>query len=71
MKLLRKIKYCFLLVDRLKASEVKLSAQTEAHKAEVEGLKKKLAEMNENFEGAKAKQEISEVERSHMQKNVE
>jgi hypothetical protein len=36
-------------VDRLKASEVKLSAQTDSHKAEVEGLKKKLAEMNENF----------------------
>ena len=71
MKLLRKIKYCFLLVNRLKASEVKLSAQTEAHKAEVEGLKKKLAEMNENLEVAMAKQEISEMERSRVQKNVE
>jgi hypothetical protein len=50
-------------VDRLKASEVKLNAQAEAHKAEVEGLKKKLAEMNEDFEVAKAKQEISEMER--------
>jgi hypothetical protein len=58
-------------VERLKASEVKLSAQTEAHKAKVEGLKKKLAEMNENFEVAKAKQEISEMERSRVQKNVE
>jgi hypothetical protein len=58
-------------VDRLKASEVKLSAQIEAHKAEVEGLKKKLAEMNENFEVAKVKQEISEIERSRVQKNVE
>jgi predicted nuclease with TOPRIM domain len=57
-------------VDRLKASEVKLSAQTKAHKAEVEDLKKKLAEMNENFEVAKAKQEISEMERSRVQKNV-
>jgi hypothetical protein len=34
-------------------------------------LKKKLAEMNENFEVAKAKQEISEMERSRVQKNVE
>jgi hypothetical protein len=58
-------------VDRLKASEVKLSAQTEAHKAKVKGLKKKLAEMNENFKVAKAKQEIREMERSRVQKNVE
>ncbi|KAL5660439.1 hypothetical protein ACJX0J_027564, partial [Zea mays] len=36
-----------------------LSAQTE----------KKLAEMNENFEVAKAKQEISEMEKSSVQKN--
>jgi hypothetical protein len=56
----------FSLVDRLKASEVKLSAQTEAHKVEAEGLKKKLAEMNENFEVAKVKQEISEMERSRV-----
>jgi hypothetical protein len=34
-------------------------------------LKKKLAEMNENFEVAKAKQEISEMERSKVRKNVE
>ena len=55
----------------LKASEIKLSAQTEAHKAKIEDLKKKLAEINENFEVAKAKQEISEMERSRVQKNVE
>jgi predicted nuclease with TOPRIM domain len=58
-------------VDRLKTSEARLNAQTEAHKVEVEDLKKKLAEMNENFEVAKAKQEISEMERSKVQKNVE
>jgi hypothetical protein len=58
-------------VDRLKTGEPKLSAQAEAHKVEVEGLKKRLAEMNENFEVAKAKQEISEMERSRVQKNVE
>jgi chromosome segregation ATPase len=58
-------------VDKLKTCEAKLSAQDEAHKAEVEDLKKKLAEMNENFEVAKAKQEISEMERSRVQKNVE
>jgi predicted nuclease with TOPRIM domain len=58
-------------VDKLKACEAKLVAQDEAHKDEVEDLKKKLAEMNENFEVAKAKQEISEMERSRVQKNVE
>jgi wyosine [tRNA(Phe)-imidazoG37] synthetase (radical SAM superfamily) len=48
------------LVDRVKASEAKLTAQSEALKAEVEDLKKKLAEKNEDFEVAKAKQEIRE-----------
>jgi hypothetical protein len=58
-------------VDRLKTCEAKLDAQAEAHKAEVEDLKKKLAEINENFEVAKAKQEISEMERVRVQKNIE
>jgi hypothetical protein len=67
----KKDKILFSLVDKLKTCEAKLSAQDEAHKAEVEDLKKKLAEMNENFEVAKAKQEISEMERSRVQNNVE
>jgi hypothetical protein len=58
-------------VDRLKSSEEKLNAQSEAHKAKVESLKKKLAEMNEDFEVAKAKQEISEWTSSRLQKNVD
>jgi DNA helicase IV len=58
-------------VDRLKSSEAKLNAQSEAHKAEVENLKKKLAEKNEDFEVAKAKQEISEWTSSRLQKNVD
>jgi hypothetical protein len=58
-------------VDRLKSSEAKLNAQSEAHKAEVEGLKKKLAKMNEDLEVTKAKQEISEWTSSRLQKNVE
>jgi hypothetical protein len=58
-------------VDRLKSSEAKLNAQFEAHKAEVEDLKKKLAEMNEYFEVAKANQEISEWTSSRLLKNVE
>ena len=68
---LEKDKILFSLVEKLKTCEAKLSAQDEAHKAEVEDLKKKLAEMNENFEVAKAKQEISEMKRSRVQKNVE
>jgi predicted nuclease with TOPRIM domain len=68
---LEKDKILFSLVERLKNSEDKLSAQTEAHKAEVEDLKKKLAETSEKFEVAKAKHEISEIERLRVQKNVE
>jgi ferredoxin-fold anticodon binding domain-containing protein len=43
-------------VDILKISEAKLIAEAETHKTKVEDLKKKLADMNENFEVAKAKQ---------------
>jgi predicted nuclease with TOPRIM domain len=58
-------------VDRLKTSEAKISAQAEAHKTEVEDLKKKLAEMREKIEVANAKHKISEIERLQVQKNVE
>jgi predicted RNase H-like nuclease (RuvC/YqgF family) len=68
---LEKDKRLFSLVDRLKTSEAKLSAQAEAHKAEVEDLKKKLAETSKKFEVAMAKHEISEIERLRVQKNVE
>jgi uncharacterized protein (DUF342 family) len=61
----------FSLVDRLKTSEAQLKAQAEAHEVEVEGLKKKLVEMNEDFEVAKAKKEISEMETTRVQKNIE
>ena len=57
---LEKDKILLSLVDRLKSSKAKFNAQSEAHKAKVENLKKKLAEKNEDFEVAKAKQEISE-----------
>jgi predicted RNase H-like nuclease (RuvC/YqgF family) len=70
-KALEKDKILFSLVDKLKTCKAKLSAQDEAHKAEVEDLKKKLAELNKNFKVAKAKQVISEMERSRVQKNVE
>jgi fructose/tagatose bisphosphate aldolase len=55
----------------MKNNEAKLNAQSEAHQAEVEGLQKKLAKMSENFEVAKANQEISEWTSSRLQKNVE
>jgi hypothetical protein len=41
------------------------------HKADVKDLKKKLTEMSEDFEVAKAKQEISEWTSSRLPKNVE
>jgi hypothetical protein len=66
-----KDKILFSLVEKLKTCEARLISQDETHKTEVEDLKKKLAEMNEHFEVAKAKQEISEMERSRVQKNIE
>jgi hypothetical protein len=64
---LEKDKILFSLVDRLKTSEAKLSAQAEAHKAEVEDLKK-LAETSEKIEVSLGKHEISEIERLRVQK---
>jgi hypothetical protein len=66
-----KDKILLSLVDRVKASEANLAAQSEAHRAEIENLKKKLAEKNEDFEVAKAKQEISEWTSARLQKNVD
>jgi hypothetical protein len=63
---LEKDKILLYLVDRLKTSEAQLKAQAEAHEVKVEGLKKKLAEMNEDFEVAKAKKEISEMETARV-----
>jgi hypothetical protein len=50
-----KDKILLSLVDKVKQDEAKFNAQSEAHKAEVEDLRKKLAEANENFELAKVK----------------
>jgi hypothetical protein len=58
-------------VDKVKQDEAKFNAQFETHKAEVEDLRKKLAEANENFELAKVKQEISEWSNTRLEKNVE
>ena len=52
----------------MKEDEAKFNAQSEAHKAEVEDLRKKLAEANENFALAKASQEISEWSKARLEK---
>jgi hypothetical protein len=58
-------------VDRLRSSEAKLDEQVKAHKVKVEDLKKKVAEATKKFEVAMVKHEISEIEKSRAQKNVE
>jgi hypothetical protein len=55
----------------VKKDEAKFYAQSEAHKAKIEDLQKKLAEANENFELAKVKQEISEWSNTRLETNVE
>jgi hypothetical protein len=58
------------LVGRLKSSEAKLSAQAEAHKAEVEELEKKVGEATKIFNVDLTKHEICEIQRSREQRNV-
>jgi hypothetical protein len=66
-----KDKILLSLVEKLKSSEASLAVQAEAHKAEVEELKKKDAEANEKFEVEAAKHEICKIERSRAQKNCD
>jgi hypothetical protein len=68
---LKKDKILLSLVERLKSSEARLFAQVEAHEAEVQELKKKVAEATENFNVEVVKHEICEIERSRAQKNVD
>ena len=63
-----KDKILLSLVDRVKASEANLVAQSEAHRAEIEDLKKKLAEKNEDFEVSEAKQKIREWTSARLQR---
>jgi hypothetical protein len=58
-------------VKKVKEDEVKYNAQAEAHKAEVEDLRKQLVEANENRAVAKASQEISEWWKTKLEKNIE
>jgi hypothetical protein len=57
---LEKDKILFSLVDKVKEDEAKFNTQSKIYKAEIEDLRKKLAEANENFVVAKASQEISD-----------
>jgi hypothetical protein len=68
---LAKDKILLSLVERPKSSEAKMSAQAEAHKAEVQELKSKVAEVTKNFDVEVVKHEICEIERSRAQKNVD
>jgi hypothetical protein len=67
---LEKDKILISLVNKMKEDEVKYNAQTEAQKAEVNNLRKQLAEAKENCEVAKASQEISEWWKARLEKNI-
>jgi hypothetical protein len=68
---LEKDKNLISLVSKVKEDEAKYNAQDEAHKAEVEDLRKKLAKANENCAVTKASQEISEWWKTKLEKNIE
>jgi predicted RNase H-like nuclease (RuvC/YqgF family) len=68
---MEKDKILLSLVDKAKKDEAKFNTQFEAYKAEVEVLRKKLAEANENCAVAKASQEISEWWKTKLVKNIE
>jgi hypothetical protein len=59
------------LVERVNSSNAKLSAQVDAHKAEVQELETKVVEATENFNVELTKHEICEIERSRAQRNVD
>jgi hypothetical protein len=65
---LAKDKILLYLVERLKSSEAKLSAQVEVHKVEVQELEKKFAEVTEYFNVELTKREISDIERKGTEK---
>jgi chromosome segregation ATPase len=66
-----KDKFFLSLVDKVKASEANLATQSKTYRGKIENLKKKLVEKNEDFEVAKAKQEISEWTSARLQRNVD
>jgi GTPase involved in cell partitioning and DNA repair len=68
---MEKDKILLSLVDKAKEDEAKFNVQFEAYKAEIEDLRKKLAEANEYCAVAKASQEISEWWKTKLEKNIE
>jgi hypothetical protein len=68
---LEKDKILISLESKMKEDEAKYNAQAEAQKAEVEELRKKLTEANENYAVAKASKEISEWTQARLEKNIE
>jgi hypothetical protein len=68
---LEKDKILISLVSKIKKDEAKYKAQVEAQKAEVEDLRRQLAEANENCALTWANQEISEFWKNNLEKNVE
>jgi vacuolar-type H+-ATPase subunit B/Vma2 len=68
---LDKDKILILLVSKIKEDETKYNDQAEAQKAEVEDLRRQLAEAKENRALAQANQEISEYWKNKIEKNVE
>jgi hypothetical protein len=56
---------------RITELETQLKEQSEAHRAKMPLLRKKLEEMKENFELQNYKHEIAESERDRLQKNVD
>jgi hypothetical protein len=68
---LEKDKILISLVSKVKEDEARINAHAEAQKAEIEELRKKLAEANENYALAKASKEISEWSQARLEKNIE
>jgi Ribonuclease G/E len=68
---LEKDKILISLVNKIKEDEAQYKAQVEAQKAEVEDLRRQLAEANERCALAQANQEISEYWKNKLGKNVE
>jgi hypothetical protein len=67
----KKDKILLSLADKAKEDEAKFNTQSDAYKAKIEDLRKKLVEANENCALAKASQEISEWWKTKIEKNVE
>jgi hypothetical protein len=68
---LEKDKILISLVNKVKEDEASYKTQAETHKAEIEDLRKQLAESKESCALAHANREISEYWKNYLEKNVE